>query len=321
MAGCLSLETDSALLMQQTVPDQKFLLFLPAKLLPGKPTCITILSMISLIINADDLGINTDRDRGILQAFRQGLVTSASLIANGPSFASAAEQVKVTGLPVGVHLNLSDGSTLTGQITGLTDSHGQLPGKRMLRQCLAAGACDRNAIRNELAAQIERLFTGGLQPDHLDSHQHCQVFPCLTTMVIELAREYGIHAMRSSLPAEAAALDPAGLLGEDLALYRQLGRVARATILGAGIRTPDGLWGMPLLNSLDTTRLCQLLEDLPEGHWELMTHPGYPCKQGSAFDAPQRRIELQALLSAEAQEVVARRRILLNTFGELPCAS
>ena len=277
--------------------------------------------MISLIINADDLGSNTDRDRGILEAFRQGIVTSASLLANGPSFVTAVAQVKEAGLPIGVHLNLADGSSITGQIECLTDISGQFPGKYKLRQCLAADACDRAALRSELAAQIERILNAGLQPDHLDSHQHCQLFPCLTSMITELAKEYGIQAMRTSLPAEAAKEDPGEQLGEDLTLYRQLSQRAHATMLNAGIKTTDGLWGMPMLNRLDTTSLCQLLENLPEGCWELMTHPGYPCNQGRSFDGPQRQLELQALVSAKAKEIVTRRPIRLCTFGELPCTS
>ncbi|HDS15451.1 MAG TPA: ChbG/HpnK family deacetylase [Proteobacteria bacterium] len=46
--------------------------------------------MIRLIINADDLGSGPQRDRGILHAFERGLVTSASLLANGSSFTEAA---------------------------------------------------------------------------------------------------------------------------------------------------------------------------------------------------------------------------------------
>ncbi len=277
--------------------------------------------MISLIINADDLGSNTERDRGILEAFEYGIVTSASLLANGPSFGKAVAQVKEAGLPVGVHLNLADGSTLTGQIRGLTDAGGRLPGKQRLRQCLTADTCDHAGIRNELSAQIEQIFNAGLQPDHLDSHQHCQLYPCLTTMITELAKKFDIHAMRTSLPAEPAEQDPDAQLGKELVLYRQLSGEAHATIVNAGIKTPEGLWGMPLLNHLDTTRLCRLLENLSEGWWELMTHPGYPFDQGRSFDGPQRQIELQALVSAEAKEIIARRRIRLCTFGELSCAS
>ncbi|MGK2945670.1 MAG: carbohydrate deacetylase [Desulfuromonadales bacterium] len=276
--------------------------------------------MISLIINADDLGINSERDRGILEAFRHGIVTNASLLANGPSFDTAVAQVKAAGLPVGVHLNLSDGRSLTGPIAGLTDSLGILPGKQWLRELLTGDDCDLVAIRAELSAQIAHVLQTGLQPDHLDGHQHCQSYPHLTTMITGLARQYGLNAMRSSLPAEAGDEEAQGSLAEDMTLYRRLGARAHATIIAAGIKAPQGLWGMPLLHSLDTTRLCRLLENLPEGCWELMTHPGYPCRQGRPFEGPQRQVELSALLSAEAREVVTRRRIRLCTFAELPCA-
>lgn len=284
-------------------------------------TWITIHGMISLIINADDLGCNPDRDRGILEAFRRGIVTTASLMANGSSFSSAVKQVKEVGMPVGVHLNLAEGTPLAGRIEGLTERTGQLPGKQKLRQYLAAESCNTTALRTEFKTQIERLLDAGLQPDHLDSHQHCQLFPTLTTMITELAREYGIRTMRTSLPAEPASQDPDGPLGQELALYRQLGPKAHATILAAGLRTPDGLLGMPLLNRLNRSNLCQLLEDLPTGCWELMTHPGYACATGREFDGPQRHRELQALLAPEIKAIINRRKIRLCSFGDLSCAS
>ena len=83
----------------------------------------------------------------------------------------------------------------------------------------------------------------------------------------------------------------------------------------------ERLWGMPLLNRLDTVSLCKLLDGLSEGFWELMTHPGYPSDNGGLFNGPQRQIELQALLSTEAKQVIARRQIRLCSFGELACAS
>ncbi len=273
--------------------------------------------MISLIINADDLGINPERDRGILEAFCQGIVTSASLIANGPSFDAAVEQVKATGLPVGVHLNLSDGKAMTGPIRGLTDAEGNMPGKKWLRQQLLAGECDQTSIRNEFSAQIEQVLRAGLEPDHIDGHQHCQIFPLLTDMIVELASEFGIDAMRSSLPAGPDGTAAHGTLAEEMRIYRHLGPKAHAIIVAAGVRTPQGLWGMPLLHGLDTKSLCSLLQQLPEGYWELMTHPGYPYPSGRLFEGAQRQIELEALLSAEAQEIIARRQIRLSTFGEL----
>lgn len=277
--------------------------------------------MISLIISADDFGINKDRDRGILRAYREGLVTSTSLLANGCSFDSAAEYVRQYKLPSGVHLNLADGTTLRGKIKGLTDENGVLPGKQNLRECLIAEACDQDAIRRELAAQIERVLDYGISPDHIDSHQHCHLFPCITAMVTDLAASYGIPGMRTPLPKEPENNDPNGQLGAELTLYRKLAGTAHHTIHKAGLYTPDGLWGLPLLNRLNESSLCALLEDLPEGRWELMTHPGYSCSTGDPFNGAQREQELCALTAPSAREIIERRKIKLCTFGDLACVS
>lgn len=299
----------------------KFSLLYEARQLLETPSWTNIYNMISLIINADDLGCNALRDRGILEAQQKGIVTSASILANGSSFITAIKQAKHSKLPVGVHLNLADGKALTGPIKGLTDSSGNLPGKKELRRQLTANRFDLEEIRKELKTQIQRILEAGVQPDHLDGHQHCQLFPCLTTMVTELAGEYGIPAMRSALPADISLKDPSDPLAKELALYRQLGHKAKEIIVTAGLLTPDGLMGMPLLNRLDQTSLCKLLENIPEGFWELMVHPGYSCDSGNPFDGPQREVELLALLSPEAKQVIARRNISLCHFGDLSCAS
>ena len=299
----------------------KLSLLYEARQLLEKPSWTNIHNMISLIINADDLGCNALRDRGILEAQQKGLVTSASILANGSSFNTAIKQVKHSKLPVGAHLNLADGRALTGPIKGLTDSSGNLPGKKELRRQLTDNRFDPDAIRKELKAQIQRILEAGVQPDHLDGHQHCQLFPCLTTMVTELAREYAIPAMRSAQPVDISLKDPIDPLGQELALYRQLGHKAKEIIMTAGLLTPDGLMGMPLLNRLDQPRLCHFLENVPEGFWELMVHPGYNCDSGNPFDGPQREVELLALLSPEAKQIIARRNISLCHFGDLSCAS
>ena len=216
----------------------------------------------------------------------------------------AIKQVKSSKLPVGVHLSLADGRALTGPIKGLTDSSGNLPGKKELRRHLTASSFDPEEIRKELKAQIQSILEAGVQPDHLDGHQHCQLFPCLTAMVTELAREYGIPAIRSALPADISLKDPSDPLGEELALYRQLGHKAKEIIMTAGLLTPDGLMGMPLLNRLDKTSLCNFLEHVPEGFWELMVHPGYAIDADNPFDGPQREVELLALLSPEAKQII-----------------
>lgn len=163
--------------------------------------------MIHLIVNADDLGSGPQRDRGIFVAFTHGIVTSASLLANGASFVAAAREVKTLSLPVGVHLNLSEGRALTGAIAGLTDPAGNFPGKSALRKTLAAGRLDAANIQRELSTQIELIRDAGITPDHLDTHQHCLLFPALTGIIAEVAETTGIRALRLPLPAESGGGD------------------------------------------------------------------------------------------------------------------
>jgi predicted glycoside hydrolase/deacetylase ChbG (UPF0249 family) len=62
-----------------------------------------------LIINADDFGFSNERDRGIIDSFVDGVLTSATLLVNGSTARSAVALAKTHGLPLGLHLNLTEG--------------------------------------------------------------------------------------------------------------------------------------------------------------------------------------------------------------------
>jgi predicted glycoside hydrolase/deacetylase ChbG (UPF0249 family) len=276
--------------------------------------------VIRLIVNADDLGCSASIDRGIFRAFEAGVVTSASLLANGRSFGDAAREVRMLGLPVGVHLNLSEGRPLTGPIRGLTDRAGDFPGKVEARRALAKGGVDRAGLLRELSAQVLRALEAELVPDHLDTHQHAILFPPVTTAVLEVAGAFDIGALRLPQPAEPADADPPGPLGEELAFYRRRAPAVAAALRNSGLAAPDGLWGMPLLNRLDEPSLCGVLAALPPGAWELMVHPGY-CDPAHPFAGPERELELESLSAAAVRRLIDERGIRLIHFGELACAS
>ncbi len=276
--------------------------------------------MIKLIVNADDLGSGPGRDRGIFRCFDQGIVTSASLLANGPSFAAAAREARWQEVPLGVHLNLSEGRALTGAIAGLTDSLGNFPGKPGLRNILLQGELDLVAVRRELAAQIDRVRQAGLDPDHLDTHQHFMLFPAVSALVIELAQQQGIPALRLPLPAEAPLHDPPPPLGDELVLYRQLAPAVAALVAQSGLFAPQGVWGMTCLDRLDRQVLVELLDRIPSGTWELMIHPGF-VDPDLPFSGLERQHEMQALVDGAIRRRVASRGIRLTTFGACACAS
>src|SRR5271165_5303232 len=87
--------------------------------------------MKNLIVNADDLGWTEGVNRGIAEAHANGIVTSASLLANGQAFASGVELALAReGLGVGVHLNLSDGPPIAPKelVSTLLNEHGAFAG-------------------------------------------------------------------------------------------------------------------------------------------------------------------------------------------------
>jgi predicted glycoside hydrolase/deacetylase ChbG (UPF0249 family) len=79
-----------------------------------------------LIVNADDFGLAESVNRGIIVAHRDGILTSASLLANGSAFDQAiAASRQFPQLSVGVHLNISEGRPVSpaAQIPSLVKPH------------------------------------------------------------------------------------------------------------------------------------------------------------------------------------------------------
>src|SRR6185503_13398424 len=66
-----------------------------------------------LVVTADELGLSTKRNQGIVDAHCKGIVTSASMLAYGPAFREAVKIAKaLPALDIGLHLNLSEGEPL-----------------------------------------------------------------------------------------------------------------------------------------------------------------------------------------------------------------
>ena len=154
-----------------------------------------------IVLHADDLGMSRAISEGIVRGFRQGLLTSASLLANAPDASRALSQWKelaaelaegrlpsadvrrTLGDPdcpfdVGVHLNLTQGRPLGGDRypAELLDAEGRLPGVFSLFTRLhRSGGKFRDALRDECSRQIQFLCDHGLRPTHLNGHQYIEM--------------------------------------------------------------------------------------------------------------------------------------------------
>ncbi|MEN6626756.1 MAG: WecB/TagA/CpsF family glycosyltransferase [Candidatus Sumerlaeia bacterium] len=153
-----------------------------------------------LIVNADDLGLDSRTNEAIIASLRGQCCSSATLMANMEGFEEACELVHQHGLleHVGVHVNLSDGVPLTGPIRRLPrfcDKDGRLRLQRGER-VLWLSADERAAVAAEVRAQIARLRGRHIAMTHLDSHKNIHEEWGIFKIVTALAAEAGIPYVR-----------------------------------------------------------------------------------------------------------------------------
>jgi predicted glycoside hydrolase/deacetylase ChbG (UPF0249 family) len=211
---------------------------------------------------------------GIVEAFRQGLVSSASLMANMPDFSAAVDAAHEEGLSdrLGVHLNLTEGIALTSALRSyprFCDRDGTFVwSHRGLWSLDSAETC---TIAAEWRAQISALLAMGVRPSHLDSHHHVHTAWPLGTVAIALAREHSIPTVRLT---RNCGPDP----GTVIRLYKMMfnARLRRA-----------GLVAVSRFGSALDVR--SVLGDT-NGPVEVMTHPQIDV-DGRLIDRPLGRLE------------------------------
>jgi len=278
-----------------------------------------------LIINADDLGADVARNEGIFEAMRAGVVTSATVLPNGPALDHALGKIRSGGyeqVSFGVHLNLPEGRPLAEGLSCLTgpdvDFRGKAAAHRLLMQ--AGNALLQADIARETALQIERLLDASIGITHIDGHQHVHVFPSALRTVAETAISRGIRRMR--IPDETVDTGHDVVLTdllEEARRFAVLGKEARKFLAGTGIVSSDHFRGLALKGRLDTEGLLKLLDTHLGGITELMVHPGRvpagaPC---SAFSSPDRGRELEALLDSRVRLALERAGVVLVSFREI----
>lgn len=272
-----------------------------------------------LIVNADDLGLHEDINRGIQKAHQEGIVTSASLVTCGQAFDDALRVLRdCPGLGVGVHLTLIEERPLRQpeQVPSLLGRDGRFHGSyRRFSERVFLGKIRVDELRNELDAQVRRALGAGVHPSHLDSHQHVHVLPPVWQVVTELAGCYRIPFVRvpcfQNVWARARVsweyVSRIGLNALSRVRRRRLGR----------LRTADFTSGLHLSGRLKTTDLLEVLRALKPGLGELVVHPGVNTPDLErhyrwGFDWSG---ELSALTSGEVREALQYLKVRLTNYG------
>jgi chitin disaccharide deacetylase len=289
--------------------------------------------MKQLIVTADDFGLTEKVNEGIIEAHRDGIVTTTSLMANGGAFEDAIARARETpGLAIGVHLNLTQGPTISAKhlVPSLVAGDGQMKTTPIaLGKKIAIGKISLQQAELELRAQIEKILAAEVIITHLDGHKHIQLLPGVFEIVLKLAREFGIKAIRCApepggprmLLQEARRTGKSGVKQFGFArAFSLLARKARPKLKRAGLLTPRYFLGITQTGFLDITELTRILNNLGDGTTELMTHPGYAdaaLAQTPTRLLKQREQELGLLLNPIVKQLIARKDIQLISYREL----
>lgn len=237
--------------------------------------------MKQLVVVADDFGLSEAVNEGVERGFRDGILTSASLMVAGPAAADAVRRARaLPGLRVGLHIVVIEGPAVLprSEIPALLDAQGAFPAGRGGGQIrLAMDYFARPSVQRQLAAEIRAQFAAfratGLRLDHANAHKHMHLHPTVGRLLIDIGREFGLTAMR--VPREPpltlrACGTPVGVGAGLLAAWSGLlRRQARA----AGLCVPDQVFGIAWSGHVTASRLQRLAPVLPEGLSELYMHP------------------------------------------------
>ncbi len=290
------------------------------------------------IVNADDFGLCIETNTAVQRGYQDGVLTSASLMANMPGFDHAVGTVMpaVPGLGVGLHVALTSGPSVAppAQVPLLVNTRGQFQYGfvdllRLVSGGRGAEALDQ--IEVEIAAQFAKVARAGVVIDHVNSHQHVHMIPAIWRVLQRVAGRMERRTVRlpgAPVPSWFGAAGLSGSVLKRLTLAacgtRTRGGAATAGKAPLIVRHPDRLAAAMNRQSMDVNMLSRVFSRLPEGTTEVLVHPSLASASTVATLAPvvsradvsflgasARRLEFDALVNASVRRAAERHGIKL----------
>jgi len=283
-----------------------------------------------LIVNADDFGASEEVNEAVIRAFKEGVLTSASLMVTGAAAEQAVKLAKENpGLGVGIHLVTVVGRSVLPQseIPTLVDRDGNFsnnPTAAGLKYFFMPRA--RRELRKELAAQFEKFHATGLRLSHIDGHLHLQIHPVIFNAALELGLKYGCAHMRVPVEERRLALefDPANVVQKSIftILFGGLARYMNSKLRERGFTFPARVYGNLQSGRMSEGYFLYALENLAADASEIYFHPAvYADDKSLNSDECQASIEFEALMSPKIKERIKTLGIRLINYFDLDAQS
>jgi hopanoid biosynthesis associated protein HpnK len=283
-----------------------------------------------LIVNADDFGASEEINEAVIRAFKEGVLTSASLMVTGAAAEQAVKLAKDNpGLGVGIHLVTVVGRSVLPQseIPTLVDRDGNFsnnPTAAGLKYFFMPRA--RRELRKELAAQFEKFHATGLRLSHMDGHLHLHVHPVIFNAALELGSKYGCSHMRVPVEERGPALefDRSHVIQKSIftILFGGLARYMTRKLRERGFTYPTRVYGNLQSGRMSEGYFLYALEHLEADASEIYFHPAvYPDDKSLNSDECQASIEFEALTSKKVKDRIQALGIRLINYADLDARS
>lgn len=284
--------------------------------------------LLRVIINSDDFGWSSAVNDAVADAHQNGVLSSATIMANMPAFEEAVGMAKfLPRLGVGVHLNLLRGTPLANpaRIRTLVGKDGRfLSSAAKLWLRFADGQANPAHAEEEFSLQMKRVADAGIKPTHIDSEKHLHIlFPELWEIVCNIALRFGVKRVRTAREMFVPGLiraRPLQLAKALIVRYRNRGFSKIAS--RSGLSTTNNFFGIAHAGDMTAEVYEKLFASLPEGTTEIMCHPGTrAAKEGevaaSAWLDQSRVKEYLALTAPATRAALERSGAKLITFGDI----
>ena len=100
-------------------------------------------------------------------------------------------------MPIGLHINLTEGDALLKTHRTLTDNNNKFYPKMIFISKAVKGEFHPEEIRQEVTAQLEKFRkVFQMEPNHIDGHQHVQVMPTVAAIVADVLQQTTLSTIR-----------------------------------------------------------------------------------------------------------------------------
>ncbi len=288
-----------------------------------------------IVVNGDDFGMTKSATRGVIRAYLEGVLTSASLVTTTAGFRAACTAASQNPrLGIGLHFTLSAGQPASRlpRSSRLTDASGYLTasfGSLLAGSRIGNSSSFLDQVAGELDAQVCKAKEMGIELDHLNGERHVHLIPGISQLVFDSATQHDISHVRLCSPdlgfqyADITDL-PGWFANGGLLKFFILHRLSKiaAHKMPPQFNASRGNYLTVLHTGKMHKVLHRIFDSPPAGLTEIAVHPGEPTRHSGSIPGNSnlmaylghrdRRREMDAVIEMAQYNSAAR----LVTFAE-----